>query len=131
MTNAYEFANQHFDTAVEQLSDWLRIPSISADPAFKGDILRAADWLAAEMRRIGLENVAVMPTGGHPVVYGDWLKAGADKPTVLVYGHYDVQPAVIEDGWKHDPFAPEIRDGRIWARGSCDDKGQVMVQLKA
>jgi acetylornithine deacetylase/succinyl-diaminopimelate desuccinylase-like protein len=131
MTSAYDFVGKHFDTFTNQLADWLRIPSISADPAFKEEVLRAADWLAADMRRIGLDNVAVMPTGGHPVVYGEWLKAGADKPTVLVYGHYDVQPAVIEDGWKHDPFTPDLREGRIWARGACDDKGQVMTQLKA
>jgi acetylornithine deacetylase/succinyl-diaminopimelate desuccinylase-like protein len=113
------------------LIDWLRIPSISTDPAFKGEVVRAAEWLANDMRRIGLENVAVLPTKGHPVVYGDWLHAGADKPTVLVYGHYDVQPAVMEDGWLHDPFEPQIRENRLYARGSCDDKGQVMVQLKA
>src|SRR5690349_16428244 len=127
----YDYASANFDRFKTELIDWLRIPSISTDPAFKGEVARAAEWLAADMRRIGLENVAVMPTKGHPVVYGDWLHAGTDKPTVLVYGHYDVQPAVLEDGWLHDPFEPEVRDNRLYARGSCDDKGQVMAQLKA
>src|SRR5687768_102597 len=109
----------------------LRIPSISTSPERAGDVRRAADWLADDMRRIGLQNVEVLPTGGHPVVYGEWLGAGEDAPTVLIYGHYDVQPAVLEDGWHSDPFEPVERGGRIYARGSSDDKGQVMVHLKA
>lgn len=131
MTTPFEYAAQHQERFVRQLSDWLRIPSISTDLAFKNDILRAAHWLAEEMRRIGLENVALMETGGHPVVYGEWLHAGPEKPTVLIYGHYDVQPAVMEDGWTNPPFEPVIRDDKLIARGSSDDKGQVMIQLKA
>ncbi len=131
MTTPFDYAAQHQERFVRQLSDWLRIPSVSTDLAFKNDILRAAHWLAEDMRRIGLENVALMETGGHPVVYGEWLHAGPDKPTVLVYGHYDVQPAVMEDGWTNPPFEPVIRDDKLIARGASDDKGQVMIQLKA
>jgi acetylornithine deacetylase/succinyl-diaminopimelate desuccinylase-like protein len=131
MTSAFDYAAQHQERFVRQLADWLRIPSVSTDPAFKHDVLRAAQWLAEDMRRSGLENVTIMETGGHPVVYADWLHAGSDKPTVLVYGHYDVQPAAVEDGWTYPPFEPVIREDRIIARGSSDDKGQVMIQLKA
>lgn len=131
MSNAYDYARAHQEAFIAQLSEWLAIPSISTDPAFASDCVRAAEWLASDMRRIGLENVQVLPTGGHPVVYGDWLHAGADKPTVLVYGHYDVQPAVIGDGWDGDPFTPRIANGRIIARGATDDKGLVMCQIKA
>jgi acetylornithine deacetylase/succinyl-diaminopimelate desuccinylase-like protein len=131
MANAYDYAREHYPRFVEQLSAWVRIPSISADPAFSHEVRRAAAWLADDMRHIGLENVAIMETGGHPVVYGDWLHAGDDKPTVLIYGHYDVQPAVMEDGWTHPPFEPLLRDGRLYARGASDDKGQVMIQMKA
>lgn len=127
----YEYAAAHQERFVQELIDLLRIPSISTDPAFAPQVRQAADWLAADMRRIGLENVAVLPTGGHPVVYGDWLHAGDDAPTVLIYGHYDVQPAVLADGWLHDPFTPVIREQRLYARGACDDKGQVLAQLKA
>jgi acetylornithine deacetylase/succinyl-diaminopimelate desuccinylase-like protein len=130
MTSAFDYAAQHQERFVRQLADWLRIPSVSTDPAFKHDVLRAAEWLAEDMRRSGLENVTIMETGGHPVVYADWLHAGSDKPTVLVYGHYDVQPAAVEDGWTYPPFEPVIREDKIIARGSSDDKGQVMIQLK-
>lgn len=114
-----------------ELEELLRIPSISTDPAHAGDIGRAAEWLAASLRDVGAENVAVMPTIGYPVVYGEWLGAGADKPTVLVYGHYDVVPAAIEDGWDTPPFEPVVKDGKIYARGATDDKGQLFIHAKA
>ncbi|MEO0595681.1 MAG: M20/M25/M40 family metallo-hydrolase, partial [Chloroflexota bacterium] len=107
------------------------IPSVSTDPERVNAIQQAAEWLAADMMTMGLENVEVLPTDGHPVVYGDWLHAGDDKPTILVYGHYDVQPAVVEDGWDSDPFEAVERDGILFARGATDDKGQVMIQMKA
>ena len=88
-------------------------------------------WLAEHLRGIGAENVAIMPTAGYPVVYGEWLGAGADKPTVLVYGHYDVVPAAIEDGWDTPPFEPVVKDGKIYARGATDDKGQLLIHVKA
>ena len=109
----------------------LRIPSLSGDPAHAGDIRRMAQWLEEHMRGLGLDNVATMPTAGHPVVYGEWLGAGPDKPTVLVYGHYDVVPALMEDGWHTDPFEPVEKDGKIYARGATDDKGQLFIHVKA
>lgn len=127
----YDYAAAHFQRFCDDLMALLRLPSVSTDPERKADVAQTADWLAAHMRHIGLENVEIMPTAGHPVVYGDWHNAGESAPTLLIYGHYDVQPAVVEDGWLHDPFAPEIRENRLYARGSADDKGQVMVHLKA
>lgn len=131
MSSAKAYAHAHYETFVNQLSDWLRIPSISTDPAFAPQVQAAAQWLADNMRDIGFENVAIIATGGHPLVYGDWLHAGDDAPTILVYGHYDVQPALMVDGWTGEPFEPRIDEDRIYARGATDDKGQVMIQLKA
>ena len=109
----------------------LRIPSLSGDPAHASDVRRMAEWLAAHMQGLGLDNVQVMPTAGHPVAYGEWLGAGPDKPTVLVYGHYDVVPALMEDGWHTPPFEPVEKDGYIYARGATDDKGQLFIHVKA
>ncbi|MDW8171626.1 MAG: dipeptidase [Anaerolineae bacterium] len=131
MSSAYDYAAQHAHRFVDQLLELLRIPSVSTDPAYKGEVQRAAEWIAEDMRRIGLDDVQIIPTAGHPLVYGQWLKAGLDKPTLLIYGHYDVQPAEIADGWTSDPFEPVIREGRVVARGASDDKGQVMIHLKA
>lgn len=114
-----------------ELHDLLRIPSVSTDPAHAVDIHRAAEWLATHMRHMGVENARVMPTEGYPVVYGEWLGAGADKPTVLIYGHYDVVPAALEDGWTTPPFEPVEQDGKIYARGATDDKGQLFIHVKA
>ena len=115
----------------DELFEMLRIPSLSGDPAHAGDVRRMAEWLADHLRQIGVDNVAIMPTGGHPVVYGEWLGAGPDKPTLLVYGHYDVVPAAIEDGWATAPFEPVVKNGRIFARGATDDKGQLFIHVKA
>ncbi|HYO88563.1 MAG TPA: dipeptidase [Candidatus Limnocylindrales bacterium] len=115
----------------QELHEMLRIPSLSADPAHAPDIQRMAGWLATHLRGLGLQNVQIMPTAGHPVVYGEWLGAGPDKPTVLVYGHYDVVPAAMEDGWATDPFEPVEKDGKIYARGATDDKGQLFIHVKA
>ena len=89
------------------------------------------DWLAEHLHAMGIENARVMPTAGHPVVYGEWMGAGPDKPTVLVYGHYDVVPAAMEDGWNTPPFEPVEKDGKIYARGATDDKGQLFIHVKA
>jgi acetylornithine deacetylase/succinyl-diaminopimelate desuccinylase-like protein len=126
---AYSRANS--DRFVQELSAMLRVPSLSGDPAYAGDVRRMAEWLADHMRDLGLDTVQVMPAAGHPVVYGEWLGAGPDKPTVLIYGHYDVVPAAREDGWETDPFEPVEKDGKIYARGATDDKGQLFIHVKA
>ncbi|MBI5671305.1 MAG: dipeptidase [Chloroflexi bacterium] len=131
MLNAHEYASANADRFLSQLQDLLRIPSISTDPQRVADVQRAAQWVADDLRRIGMQRVDIMPTAGHPVVYAEWLGAEANAPTVLVYGHYDVQPAELEAGWTSDPFEPVIRDGRIYARGASDDKGQVFAHVKA
>ncbi|MEO1667439.1 MAG: dipeptidase [Chloroflexota bacterium] len=133
MTNPHDYAAENSERFLEQLMDLIRIPSVSADKTnHTDDVRRAAQWMADDMTAIGLENVEVIDMDGHhPLVYGDWLNAGDDAPTVLVYGHYDVQPAAVEDGWDTDPFEPVIRDGKIYARGASDDKGQAFAQLKA
>lgn len=124
------FVEQHQDRLLDELKEFLRIPSISAQPAHAGDVRRAAEFVAASMRSAGLENVEIIPTAGHPLVYGDWLQAPG-KPTVLCYGHYDVQPPDPLEEWISPPFEPTVRNGNLYARGSADDKGQVYSQIKA
>ncbi|MBI5671306.1 MAG: dipeptidase [Chloroflexi bacterium] len=131
MTTPHDYARTHADRFRQQLFELLRIPSISTDPQRVADVQRAAQWVADDLRRIGMQRVDIMPTAGHPVVYAEWQGAGENAPTVLVYGHYDVQPAELEAGWTSDPFEPVIRDGRIYARGSSDDKGQAFAHVKA
>ena len=121
---------QHRDTHLKELNDFLRIPSISSLSEHKQDMQVAASWLAAAMKRINLENISIEETGGHPVVYADWLHA-PDKPTILFYGHYDVQPVDPLNLWETPPFEPTVRDNKLFARGSSDDKGQVFMHLKA
>ncbi len=127
---ALAFATDHQRQALGELIQLLELPSISAQPAHVSDVRRAAEWLAAHMRTIGLINVAVHPTAGHPIVYGDWLGAPG-KPTVLVYGHYDVQPIDPLNMWSSDPFEPLERAGNLYGRGASDDKGQFFATLKA
>ncbi|MCA9873499.1 MAG: M20/M25/M40 family metallo-hydrolase, partial [Anaerolineales bacterium] len=129
--SARSYSRTHAEQFRQELHQLLRIPSISADPAHADDMQRAAAWLANHMRGLGLDNVQVMPTAGHPVAYGEWLGAGPDKPTVLVYGHYDVVPAEMADGWHTQPFEPVEKDGKIYARGATDDKGQLFIHVKA
>src|SRR6478735_6492930 len=113
-----------------ELKDLLRIPSVSTAPEHKEDVRRAAMFVADEMRRIGLENVEVIPTKNHPLVYGDWLHAPG-KPTVLCYAHYDVQPPDPLNEWISPPFEPTERNNNIYARGAVDDKGQLWMEVKA
>ncbi len=131
MTSAREYARDHAQDFRQQLYDLIRIPSISTDPDRRDDVRRAAQWIANELVQIGANHVELLETGGHPVVYGDWLGAGEGAPTVLIYGHYDVQPATMADGWSSEPFEPVERDGNIVARGSSDDKGQMFIHIKA
>ena len=115
---------------LEELMDLLRIPSVSADPKFKADVARCAEAVKQRMVEAGLEKVEVCPTAGHPIVYGERIVDPA-KPTVLVYGHYDVQPADPLELWHSGPFEPVVKDGMIYARGSADDKGQFYMHVKA
>ncbi|MBX3085789.1 MAG: dipeptidase [Anaerolineae bacterium] len=128
--NAIDYANANHDVFLEQLKEYLRIPSISTLSERKDDVKRAAEWTAAQMRKLGMTHVEVFPTAGHPIVFGSWLGA-AGAPTVLVYGHYDVQPTDPDNEWITPAFEPTVRDGKLYARGSVDDKGQVFVNLKA
>ena len=121
---------EHEQRFLDDLKVWLRIPSISTLPDHAEDLIRAAEYAADQMKHIGLEKVAVLQTQGHPLVYGEWLKASG-KPTLLIYGHYDVQPVDPVDLWETPPFEPSVRNGNIYARGAADDKGQVMVIFKA
>jgi len=114
----------------DELFDFLRIPSVSATSEHKKDVEAAANWFAERTRELGME-VRVHETAGHPIVVAEWTRAGPSAPTVLIYGHYDVQPAEPLDLWTSPPFEPAIRDGRIYARGSVDDKGQLYLQVKA
>jgi len=129
-SSAVTYARQNYPRFLDELKALLRIPSVSTLPEHKGDCRHAAEVLAAEFKRIGMENVRLIETAGHPLVYADWLHA-AGKPTVLVYGHYDVQPVDPLDEWLSPPFEPTERDGNLYGRGSCDDKGQVWAQVKA
>jgi acetylornithine deacetylase/succinyl-diaminopimelate desuccinylase-like protein len=130
MLPVIDFIHTNRDRYVQELKDYLAIPSVSALPAHAGDVRRCAEWTAEEMRRVGLENVRLIETPGNPIVYGDWLKAPG-APTILFYGHYDVQPVDPVELWESPPFEATIRDGEIYARGAADDKGQVFMHFKA
>jgi acetylornithine deacetylase/succinyl-diaminopimelate desuccinylase-like protein len=130
MDNVIDFINVSRDRYLDELKAFLAIPSISALPAHAGDVRRCAEWCAGEMQRIGLQNVRLIDTPGNPVVYGDWLNAPG-APTILFYGHYDVQPVDPLDLWESPPFEATVRDGEIYARGAADDKGQVFMHFKA
>ena len=125
-----DFINTSRDRYLRELTEYLAIPSVSADPAHAADMRRAADWTAGQLTTIGLENVRVIDTPGHPVVYGDWLNAPG-APTVLFYGHYDVQPEDPVELWTSPPFEATVRDNELFARGATDDKGQLFMHIKA
>ncbi len=127
-TNSFVESNQ--DRLLEELKQFLRIPSVSTLPEHAGDIRRAAEFVASSFKTAGLENIEIIPTAKHPLVYADWLHAPG-KPTVLCYGHYDVQPPDPLNEWISPPFEPTLRDGNIYARGSADDKGQMYMHIKA
>jgi acetylornithine deacetylase/succinyl-diaminopimelate desuccinylase-like protein len=130
MNNVIDFINTNRDRYVGELKEYLAIPSISALPQHAADVRRCAEWTAEEMRRVGLQNVRLIETPGNPVVYGEWLGAPG-APTILFYGHYDVQPVDPVNLWESPPFEATIRDGEIYARGAADDKGQVFMHFKA
>ncbi|NEA48865.1 M20 family dipeptidase, partial [Streptomyces sp. SID10815] len=107
------YIEQHRSAFLDDLAEWLRIPSVSAQPDHAPDVQRSADWLAAKLLETGFPTVEVWPTPGAPAVFAHWPAEDPGAPTVLVYGHHDVQPAAREDGWDSEPFAPEVRDGRL------------------
>ena len=127
---ASAFVESNKDRLLSELKDFLRIPSVSTLPEHKGDVQRAAEFVADALRTAGLENIEIIQTDLHPLVYADWLHAPG-KPTVLCYGHYDVQPPDPLELWNSPPFEPVVRDGNIYARGSADDKGQMYMHIKA
>jgi acetylornithine deacetylase/succinyl-diaminopimelate desuccinylase-like protein len=130
MSDLSSYIESHRDAHLEELKEFLRIPSVSTKSEHKPDIEKAAHWVADRLRAAGLENIEIVPTKMHPLVYGESLKAPG-KPTVLFYGHYDVQPAEPLELWTTPAFEPDVRDGKLFARGSVDDKGQVHLHIKA
>src|SRR5580693_6632583 len=127
---AISFDRDNKQRFLDELKDLLRIPSVSTDPDRKDDVRKAAEVVAADLKRIGFEHVEIIPTQGHPLVYADWLHA-AGKPTALCYAHYDVQPAEPLDEWLTPPFEPTERNNNVYARGAVDDKGQLWMEVKA
>jgi acetylornithine deacetylase/succinyl-diaminopimelate desuccinylase-like protein len=124
------WVSQNSERLLNELFDFIRIPSVSTDPAHSGDVRRAAQFTAQALRDAGLENVEIIETPRHPLVYADWLHAPG-APTVLCYGHYDVQPPDPLELWETPPFEPTVRNGNIYARGAVDDKGQMYMHIKA
>jgi acetylornithine deacetylase/succinyl-diaminopimelate desuccinylase-like protein len=127
--NAFDYAETHRTEFLAELKDFLRIPSISTLPEHAADMRRTAEWIAAQLRDLGMEHVEIFPTKGHPVVYASW-EGAPGAPTILIYGHYDVQPVDPLDEWHSAPFEPTERDGNLYARGASDDKGQIFVHIK-
>ncbi|HET9910703.1 MAG TPA: dipeptidase [Anaerolineales bacterium] len=138
LQKALDYANQNRENFLNDLIEVLKIPSISTDKQFNGEVLRAAEWMATYLKRLGMENVEIMPTvdvepedeGGHPVVYADYIKKPG-APTVLIYGHYDVQPPDPEDEWQSGPFEPQVRGDLLFGRGASDMKGQALAAFHA
>ena len=130
MENVVNFINSHKESYIDELKEFLRIPSISTLAENKRDMITAAEFVVAKLRTAGMENVKIIETKGHPLVYADWLNAPG-KPTVLIYGHYDVQPVDPINLWDSPPFEPTIKAGKIYARGATDDKGQMFMHIKS
>ena len=130
MQDIKRYVSENKQRFLDELFELLRFPSVSADPKFKADMLRTAEYVAEKLKIAGADEVEICPTAGYPIVYGEKI-IDASLPTVLVYGHYDVQPPDPLDLWKTPPFEPTIRDEKIYARGSCDDKGQFYMHVKA
>jgi acetylornithine deacetylase/succinyl-diaminopimelate desuccinylase-like protein len=130
MSTIQPYITTHRDRFINELTDLLRIPSVSADSKYKADVARAAEWISRSLKEAGADKVEICPTKGHPIVYAEKM-IDASLPTIIVYGHYDVQPPDPLDLWHSPPFEPVIKDEKIYARGACDDKGQVFMHIKA
>jgi len=131
MEKLINYAKDNKENFLSDLVEILKIASVSNNPDFQKDMNECAKWIENKFNEIGLNNIKIYETEGHPIVYGDWLKAGADKPTILIYGHYDVQPTDPIELWETPPFEPTIRNNKIYARGANDDKGQIMIHIKS
>lgn len=129
-SSALAYVDKHRSRFLSELKEFVAFPSVSAQPQHAGDVKRCASWLSAHLRAIGLRNVRVIATKRHPVVYGEW-KERPGAPTLLIYGHYDVQPAEPLNKWRSPPFSPTVRNNNLYGRGACDDKGQMFAHLKA
>lgn len=123
------YLHAHEQASLDELLDFVRIPSVSAQSSHREDVVQAADWLSRRLQSAGLRS-EILPTAGHPVVYGEWLGAGTDRPTVLVYGHYDVQPPEPLELWQNPPFEPTVEGGRVTARGVSDDKAPLLLTVQ-
>jgi acetylornithine deacetylase/succinyl-diaminopimelate desuccinylase-like protein len=130
MQEIRSYIDEHKERFLEELFDLIRFPSVSADPKYKRDVLKTAEYVAEKLKAAGAENVEMCPTAGYPIVYGEKI-IDSSLPTVLVYGHYDVQPPDPLELWETPPFEPTVRDEKIYARGACDDKGQFYMHIKA
>ena len=130
MKQIIEYIDKNKNNYINELKEFLKIPSISNDPNHKADIIKCAQFVKTKLVNAGLNKVKVIKTKGHPLVYGEWLKANG-KPTVLIYGHYDVQPVDPIELWDNPPFEPIIKSNKIFARGATDDKGQAFMHIKS
>ena len=130
MNSVIDFINVNRDRYIDELKEYLSIPSISALPDYATDVIRCAEWTTEELKRVGLDNVRLVETAGYPIVCAEWLHAG-EAPTIIFYGHYDVQPVDPLDKWETPPFDATIRSGELYARGAADDKGQIFMHFKA
>lgn len=131
LDKALEYAHQNRDKFLDELKEFVAIPTISTLDENKADMQRGAEWVAVKLRSIGMDQVQIMPTGGHPVVYGEWMGAGKGAPTMLVYGHYDVQPVDPIELWTSEPFKAEVRGENLFGRGTSDMKAQVVATINA
>ena len=131
MKEVLQFISNNEMRYLDELFEFLKIQSISSVPEHKPDIEKCALWVIDALKKAGIDDVRLYPTPGHPIVFGQWLEAGDQAPTVLIYGHYDVQPVDPLELWDTPPFEPQIRNGKIYARGSADDKGQMYIHIKA
>ena len=128
---AQAFSKEHQSDFIDSLSEFLKIKTVSSDSSLKPEMQRGAEWLAGQLKELGVDDIRILPTEKNPVVYGHLNQAGPDKPTILIYGHYDVQPTDPLDEWENDPFEPVVKDNILYARGSSDMKGQILVTLSA
>jgi len=128
---ALDYARKNRDRFVDELKEFVSIPSISTDPEAKADVQAAAEWVAQQLLALGMQQVKIYPTAGHPVVYGEYLSAGENRPIMLIYGHYDVQPVEPLELWETPPFSPTLKGENLYGRGASDMKGQVVASLKA